>query len=611
MFAARLKGTDISTPPAMFCEPCPKQPELQPAGSEQLGPATRGSVLRAQPPELPRTRQQQLDEAVGAGNYVVNEERSVAACQRCSRFNRQTINLLHPAWLANAIAHHATHPDSTGMRTLDAFGFGRCTRRLADAIPAPALQLDYDSVCHGYWLPAVEYGGATFDTTLLNEDWRPGAKWAIDPTFTATVECSRDGAAKLIFPVGAEVNWTDGGIQRRGQVLGIEGEQISVWPEDERLQLGIFAEHVLSADPSPAYMLVRESSVSSVSYSIARPYRHSKCSIFCVDTQTGEKRPNLMCTNCASVPKLEDFKARLIRRATTDFETSDQQSIRFDRLPTVSDIIEHARETRASKHHWKLNCTLGKRMLGRSYARERLMRERLDAQLLTGDLAGLAADLQYCQQHQKFEGKPVMLNFLKDVVHDLRLKNTSGQSSRQMRWHESTKRLGGVLQKFGGPRCHRLQRLNIGAPSARTVGRCWNGGLFRYPTGSADAVFAQLAKELKPKVASLGLKDGEKLPCEFQLDETPILRELSYSQSRDSAGIGSCGWGGESHRCDPEFAQRPYCIIGDDGESAAKIDRLCAEAVRAGYLRLALLKRHPDGRTDGRTDHFIDMRCRI
>ena len=55
-----------------------------------------------------------------------------------------------------------------------------------------------------------------------------------------------------------------------------------------------------------------------------------------------------------------------------------------------------------------------------------------------------------------------MLNFVKDVVHDLRLKKADGTSSRGMRWHESTKRLGGVLKKFGGPRCHRLQRLNVG-----------------------------------------------------------------------------------------------------------------------------------------------------
>ena len=182
-----------------------------------------------------------------------------------------------------------------------------------------------------------------------------------------------------------------------------------------------------------------------------------------------------------------------------------------------------------------------------------------------------------------------MLNFVKDVVHDLRLKKTDGTSSRGMRWHDSTKRLGGVLKKFGGPRCHRLQRLNVGGPSARTVERCWNRELFHYPTGDSDAVFALLAKELKSKMALLGLPEGEKLPCEFQFDETPVLQELAFSHSRDAV-IGSCGWGGDNHTCDSAFAQRPECIIGDDDESAGKIDRLCAEAIRAGYLRLCVLK---------------------
>ena len=111
IFAARLQGAEVELPSAAQCVPCELQPQLRPAGSEQLGPVTRGSILRTQPPEIPRTRQQQLDDVVGVGRYVVDEEKSVAACLRCSRFKRQTINLLHPAWMANAVAHHATHPN--------------------------------------------------------------------------------------------------------------------------------------------------------------------------------------------------------------------------------------------------------------------------------------------------------------------------------------------------------------------------------------------------------------------------------------------------------------------------------------------------------------------
>ena len=85
LFRARASGLDLSAG-AMQCEPCAADPSLQPAGSEQLGPVTRSSVLQSQPPEQPRTVQQQLDAAVGPGKYVVDEANALAACQRCPRF---------------------------------------------------------------------------------------------------------------------------------------------------------------------------------------------------------------------------------------------------------------------------------------------------------------------------------------------------------------------------------------------------------------------------------------------------------------------------------------------------------------------------------------------
>ena len=133
-----------------------------------------------------------------------------------------------------------------------------------------------------------------------------------------------------------------------------------------------------------------------------------------------------------------------------------------------------------------------------------------------------------------------MLNFIKDVVHATRLEKEDGTDAKTMRWHESSKRMMATLKKFGGPRSHRLIRLNVKAPSDRTIVRCWNRDLFRYPVGlpievplgktmsPADEIFAHLAMLLKPKMGLLNLKEGEKLPCQFSQDETPITSELSY-----------------------------------------------------------------------------------
>ena len=121
LFKTRLDGVTMPAKPAMECAPCPPA-KLQPAGSELLGPVTRGSILTSEPPAPPPSKQKQLDTAVGPGKYVVDASETAAACQRCSRFNKMIINLSHRAWLANATAHMATHLSGTGMR-----GLPRCT----------------------------------------------------------------------------------------------------------------------------------------------------------------------------------------------------------------------------------------------------------------------------------------------------------------------------------------------------------------------------------------------------------------------------------------------------------------------------------------------------
>jgi hypothetical protein len=183
--------------------------------------------MQTQAPEVPLTRQQQLDAACGEGAFVVDLEAMLAACQRCSRFNRKAISLLHPNWLGNATSHLATHAAApSGTRTLDAFGFGTCSTRLCDAPPAVAALMDYTSRCHGYWLPTVTYSGETFDAALLKDDWRPGDQWGIDHTFKAAVDCFRDKSGRFVFVDGCTVKWRQGNVSASGVVLGVEGIQL-------------------------------------------------------------------------------------------------------------------------------------------------------------------------------------------------------------------------------------------------------------------------------------------------------------------------------------------------------------------------------------------------
>lgn len=57
--------------------------ELQPAGSEPLGmPVTRGATWSSAQPHQPATKQEQLDDKLGAGAFTVNEDGSLAGCDR-------------------------------------------------------------------------------------------------------------------------------------------------------------------------------------------------------------------------------------------------------------------------------------------------------------------------------------------------------------------------------------------------------------------------------------------------------------------------------------------------------------------------------------------------
>ena len=130
--------------------------ELQPVGSEPLGPPTTRSIgWSAAQPNQPATKQEQLDEQLGTGAFTVNDDGSLAGCGRCSRHKPTWIQLSHPNWLKNAIAHYQSHTrPKHGMQRLEFFGITACSSRLCDAV-APAVTRDYSTICHGFWLESV------------------------------------------------------------------------------------------------------------------------------------------------------------------------------------------------------------------------------------------------------------------------------------------------------------------------------------------------------------------------------------------------------------------------------------------------------------------------
>ena len=202
--------------------------ELQPVGSEPLGPPTTRSIgWSAAQPNQPATKQEQLDEQLGTGAFTVNDDGSLAGCGRCSRHKPTWIQLSHPNWLKNAIAHYQSHTrPKHGMQRLEFFGITACSSRLCDAV-APAVTRDYSTICHGFWLESVTYSDTTYDTDALMNDWKPGARWYAVPRYKATFMQKRTSDSQELFALqGSSVQWQRDGIAASGTVTGYESPAV-------------------------------------------------------------------------------------------------------------------------------------------------------------------------------------------------------------------------------------------------------------------------------------------------------------------------------------------------------------------------------------------------
>ena len=207
-----------------FTEELPRV-ELQPVGCEPLRSLElRSCAWSSVSPGQPATKQEQLDAKVGSGAYEVNDDNSLAACQRCSRHKRKLIHLANPNWLKNACVHYDTHcRPNNGMQRLELFGIKACSSRLCDSIPKLAFKPDYSSRCHGFWLESYTYGDTTYDTGVLMNDWKPGPCWSAQPRFKATVVQERTSESQELFSMqGSTVQWQWDGIAAAGVVLGYE-----------------------------------------------------------------------------------------------------------------------------------------------------------------------------------------------------------------------------------------------------------------------------------------------------------------------------------------------------------------------------------------------------
>ena len=203
---------------------------------------------------------------------------------------------------------------------------------------------------------------------------------------------------------------------------------------------------------------------------------------------------------------------------------------------------------------------------------------------MSGSVSKLIADLRHCDESGKFDDRAALLGMLMDMVRSLRLETADGHGSRGMRWHESTKRIFSLLNKYGGPRSHHLLKANTAGPHRRSSERFWRKHAEVQNPGINKHAFQKCVDILSPLLLQLGLGDGEVLPCEIAIDETGIISDINYDERLDTL-IGCCGkTDDENHKCRPCVV-----VLGDDEETQGKISEWCTKGIRAPYAQLILL----------------------
>lgn len=88
----------------------------------------------------------------------------------------------------------------------------------------------------------------------------------------------------------------------------------------------------------------------------------------------------------------------------------------------------------------------------------------------------------------KLSQRKELLNFVRDLVKSLKLRDSArGARSKNMRWHESTKRIFDVIMKLGGPKTLRFMHETLETPHERSVQRHWQKHKLDYTLGRGDA----------------------------------------------------------------------------------------------------------------------------
>ena len=302
-------------------------------------------------------------------------------------------------------------------------------------------------------------------------------------------------------------------------------------------------------------------------------FRHKKCNRL---SKTTVSFPNLTCPNCAPIPRLNDFRIRVVREDRALLKRghrSTASGIRLDYLNTV-EISKHTRNLAKKFRFMKLQSWNARTRIAQLKAKRPTLCESAMNASLDNNLIKFCNNIISAHRIGAFGGKDALWDFLKDVAANLNRKDSGN------RYSENTKCFAQAMRIYGGRRLCDLFALNFAGPSFDSTRRESRKGVM-FVAGEHAEIFKSIAKNFSDAKAAHGISGA--VPVILVEDETKVRGRVSW-EARSDTLLGFCGHT-ENHKCITDY--KPTIGVSEVGYNKV-IDSFRLDRV-GGFARVIVV----------------------
>ena len=266
-------------------------------------------------------------------------------------------------------------------------------------------------------------------------------------------------------------------------------------------------------------------------------FRHKNCK-----RVSGTSQPflNLTCLNCASIPRLHDFRMRVLREKVSLIKRGHHSSTGGIRLGylSISEISGQSRILLQKFRVMKLQCWNARTRIVQLKAKRPTLCESAENASSDINLIKFCNNIISAHRIGAFGGKDVLWDFLKDLAANLNRKKSGN------RYSENTKSFAQAMRIYGGRRLCDLFALDFTGPSFDSIRRESRKGVL-FVFGEHEEIFQSIASIYIDAKAAHGL--SRPIPVILAEDETKVKSHVFWEAWSDTL-VGFCGLI-ENHNC--------------------------------------------------------------